>query len=67
MGHSFGLAMAWPGLGQGFYSKYLTWCLPTTATSREQHTSIDVGMRARKVLHCGVVLFRLCLCASAKG
>jgi hypothetical protein len=38
MGHGFGLVTAWPGLGRGFYSKCLTWCVPTIATSQEQHT-----------------------------
>jgi hypothetical protein len=58
VGHGFGLATAWPGLGRGFYRKYLTWCLPTTATSREQHT---------RQLTWACVLARCCVVGSSSS
>jgi len=62
LGH--GLAWPRPGLLQEIpYLVFAHYCYLTRAA----HTSIDVGVRAREVLRRGVILFRLCLWASAKG
>jgi hypothetical protein len=62
LGH--GLAWPRPGLLQQVpYLVFAHYCY----LARAAHTSIDVGVRAREVLRRGVILFRLCLWASAKG